>query len=72
MDAGQLESSEARLQDAERCLDRSTDESLPGMIAMARAYNAQIQGNNSAAVNYARLALEQLSSDDFFRRAQAP
>ncbi|HEY6072974.1 MAG TPA: hypothetical protein VIV15_06140, partial [Anaerolineales bacterium] len=65
MDAGEPEASESRLRDAERCLDGSSggmvvvDEAqlkpLPAMIAMARAYNAQVQGNLAATVKYAEL-----------------
>ena len=50
-DAGEPEASELRLQDAERCLDGSdvANEAqlkpLPAMIALTRAYNAQVQGN---------------------------
>ena len=44
---------------------------LPAMIAMARAYNAQVQGNLAATVKYAELALQLIPEDDLFRRAQA-
>ncbi len=44
---------------------------LPAMIALTRAYNAQVQGNPSATVKYAELALQLIPEDDFFRRAQA-
>ena len=81
MDAGEPEASEARLQDAERCLNGSSDgmvvadkaqlKPLPAMIAMTRAYNAQVQGNLSATVKYAELALQLIPEDDLFRRAQA-
>jgi LuxR family transcriptional regulator, maltose regulon positive regulatory protein len=81
MDAGEPEASEARLRDAERCLNGSSDgmvvvdkaqlKPLPAMIAMARAYNAQVQGNLSATVEYAGLALQLIPEDDLFRRAQA-
>ena len=81
MDAGEPEASEACLQDAERCLNGSSggmvvvDEAqlkpLPAMIAMTRAYNAQVQGNLSATVKYAELALQLIPEDDLFRRAQA-
>jgi len=80
-DAGDLEASESRLRDAERWLDGSSagmvvvDEeqfrSLPATIATARAYNAQIQGNLSATIKYAELALRLIPEDDLFRRAQA-
>jgi LuxR family maltose regulon positive regulatory protein len=81
MDAGEPESSELHLQDAERWLEGSSDgmivvdeelfRSLPALIAMARAYNAQVQGDLSATVKYAELALQLIPEDDFFRRAQA-
>ncbi len=81
MDAGEPEASEACLQDAERCLNGSPDgvvvvdqtllKPLPAMIAMIRAYNAQVQGNLSATVKYAELALQLTPEDDLFRRAQA-
>ncbi len=81
MDAGEPEASEACMQDAERCLNGSSrvivvaDEAqlgpLPAMIAMTRAYNAQVQGNLSAAVKYAELALQLIPEGDLFRRAQA-
>jgi len=81
MDAGEPEASEAHLQDAERYLGSSvservvTDETqleaLPAMIAMTRAYNAQVQGDLSATVKYAELALQHIPEGDLFRRAQA-
>ena len=81
MDAGEPEPSESRLLEAERLLNGSpggmvvVDEAqlkpLPAMIALARAYNAQVQGNLSATVKYAELALQHLPEDDYFRRAQA-
>ena len=38
---------------------------LPAMIAMTRAYNAQVQGNFSATVKYAELALQLLQKMTF-------
>jgi LuxR family maltose regulon positive regulatory protein len=80
-DAGEPEASEACLQHAERCLNGSSGEMivadeaqlgpLPAVIAMTRAYNAQVQGNLSATVKYAELALQLIPEDDLFRRAQA-
>ena len=76
-DVGEPEASELRLQDAERCLDGSdlANEAqlkpLPAMIALTRAYNAQVQGNLATAVKYAELALQIIPEDDFVRRAQA-
>jgi LuxR family maltose regulon positive regulatory protein len=81
MDAGEPEASERRLRDAERWLEGSlegmvvVEEALlgavPAMIAMARAYNAQVQGDLAATVKYAELALQLIPEDDIFRRAQA-
>jgi LuxR family maltose regulon positive regulatory protein len=76
-DTGELESSELRLQDAERCLDGSelVNEAqlkpLPAMIALTRAYNAQVQGDPTTTVKYAELALQLIPEDDFDRRARA-
>ena len=76
-DTGELEASELRLQDAERCLDGSefTNEAqlkpLPAMIALTHAYNAQVQGDPAATVKYAELALQIIPEDDFDRRARA-
>jgi LuxR family maltose regulon positive regulatory protein len=76
-DTGELEASELHLQDAERCLDGSklANEAqlkpLPAMIALTRAYNAQVQGDPVATVKYAELALQLIPEDDFNRRAQA-
>jgi len=81
MDAGEPEASESRLQDAERCLhgspggwvvvDKSQLESLPAMIAMTRAYNAQVQGDLAATAQYSKLALQLTPENDLFRRSQA-
>ncbi len=81
MDAGEPEASEACMQDAERCLNGSSAEMivadeaqlgpLPAVIAMTRAYNAQVQGDLSATVKYAELALQLIPESDLFRRAQA-
>jgi LuxR family maltose regulon positive regulatory protein len=81
MDAGEPEASESRLQDAERCLNGSSDgvvvvdkaqlKPLPAMIAMARAYNAQVQGDLAATVKYAEQALRIIPEDDLVLRAQA-
>ncbi len=75
--AGEPEASELRLQDAERCLDGSdvANEAqlkpLPAMIALARAYNAQVQGNLATTVKYAEQAIQLIPENDFYRRAQA-
>jgi len=75
-DTGELEASELRLQDAERCLDGSdvANEALkplPATIALTRAYNAQVQGDSAATVKYAELALQLIPEDDFDRRSRA-
>jgi LuxR family maltose regulon positive regulatory protein len=76
-DAGELEASELRLQDAERCLagsdvaNEAQLKPLTAMIALARAYNSQVQGNLAATMKYAQLALQIIPEDDFVRRAQA-
>jgi len=81
MDAGEPEASEDCLQAAERCLNGPSGEMivadeaqlkpLPAMIAMTRAYNARVQGDLSATVKYAQLALQLVPEGDLFRRAQA-
>jgi LuxR family maltose regulon positive regulatory protein len=81
MDAGEPEASERYLREAERLLELSPEEmivveqalfaSLPAMIALDRAYNAQVKGDLSATVSYAELALQLISADDVYRRAQA-
>ena len=81
IDAGEPETSEVYLRNAEQCLNGSfgemvvADETqlapLPGLIAMTRAYNAQVQGDLSGTVKYAKLALQHIPADDHFRRAQA-
>ena len=76
-DMGGPEASEMRLQDAERCLDGldvANDaqlKPLPAIIALARAYNAQIQGDLATTVKYAELALQIIPEEDLARRAQA-
>ena len=74
-DAGEPETSERYLQNAERALADAvnTDEfkALPGSIALARAYNAQVQGNVADTVTYAELAQQLIAEDDIYRRAQA-
>lgn len=74
-DAGELETSETYLQNAERALAGVTDQveakSLPGNIAVIRASNAQNQGDPAETVKYAELALHLIPEDDFYLRAQA-
>jgi LuxR family maltose regulon positive regulatory protein len=81
LDGGELEASEARLQDAERWLDTPTDKmvvvdkeqfrSLPASIATARAYRSLALGNVPGAVEYAQQALELTPEDDRVRYIQA-
>ena len=44
---------------------------LPGSIALARAYNAQVQGHVADTLKYAELAQQLIPEDDVYRRAQA-
>lgn len=73
--AGDPESSEHHLRNAERGLagaaDRAEFKSLPGSIALARAYNAQVQGHAADTVTYAQVAQQLIPEDDLYRRAQA-
>ncbi len=81
LDGGELEASEARLHDAERCLDTPTDKmvvvdkeqfcSLPASIATARAYRSLALGNVPGAVKYAEQALKLTPEDDQVRHIQA-
>ena len=81
LDGGELEASEARLQDAERWLDMPTDKmvvvdkeqfrSLPASIATARAYRSLALGDVPGTVKYAQQALELTPEDDQVRYMQA-
>jgi LuxR family maltose regulon positive regulatory protein len=81
LDGGELEASEAHLQDAERCLDTPTDKmvvldkeqfrSLPASIATARAFRSLALGNVPGAVEYAQQALRLTPEDDPVRHSQA-
>ena len=81
MDMGDVESSESRLQDAERCLTGPSDarlsvdekeiQTLPARIAFARAYNAQTRRDYSATVQFAELAVKLAPEGDPFMRAGA-
>jgi len=74
-DAGELELSEAHLQNAERALadalDQHDSKSLLGNIALIRASNAQNQGNLAETVRYAELSVQLIPEDDLYHRAQA-
>jgi LuxR family maltose regulon positive regulatory protein len=41
------------------------------MIALTRAYNAQVQGNLATTVKYAEQALQLITENDFYHRSQA-
>ncbi len=81
LDGGELEASEARLDDAERCLDTPVDKmvvvdneqfrSLPASIATARAYRSLALGNVPDTVEFAQQALELTPEDDQVRHIQA-
>ena len=82
MDASEVESSESRLWDAERCLEDPSDKMiivdeeqfriLPARIAFARAYNAQTQRNFPDTVKYAKLVIKLAPTEEgYFLRAQA-
>jgi LuxR family maltose regulon positive regulatory protein len=78
LDRGELEAGEARLQDAEKCLEKDASETvvvdeeefrfLPATIATARTYHSLAVGNIHDAVTYARQALEFLPEDEHLRR----
>ena len=74
-DAGEPETSEIHLQNAERALAVATDQveakSLPGNIALIRANNAQILGDLNETVKYAELSIQLIPEDDVYLRAQA-
>jgi LuxR family maltose regulon positive regulatory protein len=81
LDGGELEASEAHLQDAERWLDVPTDKvvvvdkeqfrSLPASIAAARAYRSLALGDVPGTVKYAQQTLELTPEDDQARHMQA-
>jgi LuxR family maltose regulon positive regulatory protein len=80
MDISEVDASESRLRDAERCLENPPDEmivvveeqfrALPARIAMVRTYNAQSVSDFFAAVKYAELAIKLAPEEDHFLRAQ--
>lgn len=74
-DAGEIESSETYLQNAERALAGATNQddskSLPGNLALIRASNAQNQGDLVETVKYAELSLQLIPEDDVYLRASA-
>jgi LuxR family maltose regulon positive regulatory protein len=81
MSTGDVEGVEARLQDAERCLDATGNPTtdvvvrddlglrrLPGQIAMYRAGQALIGGDVAASMTHARRALDLAGPDDHLGR----
>lgn len=80
MDMSEVDASESRLRDAERCLEKPSNEmvivaeeqfrALPARIAFARTYNAQSVRNFPAAVKYAKLTIKLAPEGDHFIRAQ--
>lgn len=78
LDRGKLEAGEARLRDAEQCLNKPADEIvvidevefrfLPATIATARSYHALAVGNVSGTVNFTRQALDLLPEYEYLRR----
>jgi len=80
MDISEVDTSEARLRDVERCLENPPNDmvvvveeqfrALPARIAMVRTYNAQSVSDFPAAVKYAELALKLAPEEDHFLRAQ--
>ncbi|MBI5964548.1 MAG: tetratricopeptide repeat protein [Chloroflexi bacterium] len=81
MDAGNAEASESSLKDAEACLKNPLEDlvivepeqfrTLPVRIAMARAYNAQVQNRFADTVKFAEMAQDMAPPDDEFLQAQA-
>lgn len=74
-DIGELEPSEAYLQNAERALatikDQKEFKSIPATIALIRSGNAQIEGDLNETVRYAELSIQLAPKDDSLIRAQA-
>ena len=84
LNRGDLEMAETCLQDAEQCLDITTDisqkvvfvdeeqfRSLPASIASARTYHAQAIGDMPNTIKYARQALDLLPKDAYIKRGPA-
>jgi len=73
--AGEPETSEIHLQNAELALagavDKAEFKSFLGSIALTRAYNAQVQGNLATTVKYAEQATQLIPENDSYRRSQA-
>lgn len=81
MDAGNAEASESSLKAAEASLKNPPEalviieveqfRSLPARIAIARAYNAQVQNRYDDTVKYVEIAQDLMPHDDTFMQAQA-
>lgn len=73
--AGEPETSEIYLQNAEQTLASAVDkvELKPflGSISLVRAYNAQTQGNFATAMKYAEQAIQLIPENDPYRQSQA-
>lgn len=52
-------------------LEQAHNQSIPGMIALARAYQAGAVGNLPDTLKYTQQALERLPEEDFFGRGSA-
>jgi LuxR family transcriptional regulator, maltose regulon positive regulatory protein len=74
-DAGDPDTSEIHLQNAERALrgviDQDESKSLQGNVAIIRASNAQNQGDLGETVKYAELSLKLIPKNDHYLRASA-
>ncbi len=81
VDVGEVDLSEDYLRLAERCLNDPTLEpvvieskqltALPAQIAVARAYNALVDGTLPEAVRFAEQGLDLAPADEFLLRGQA-
>ncbi|MFN8478345.1 MAG: LuxR C-terminal-related transcriptional regulator [Kouleothrix sp.] len=81
MDAGNAEASESSLKEAEASLKNPLEtltiieteqfRTLPARIAIARAYNAQVQNRFDDTVKYVEIAQDLVPHDDEFMQAQA-
>jgi LuxR family maltose regulon positive regulatory protein len=81
LDSGELEASEVRLRDAERCLEMPADaivvvdkaqfRSLPASIATARAYRSLALGDIPGTIQYAQQGLALTPAEDLSTYYQA-
>ena len=80
MDSGEVDASETRLRDAERCLEGTSDgmviveegqfRILPARIAFVRCYNAQSRREFISAMKFAELVFKLIPEENHFLRAQ--